>query len=141
MYIIIDEIIYYSRHYSDEFVGDYWWFNKDDYKIYSIKKLNVIFKNKFLDDYRNQLLTHYIPVFKTEMTDLERNYINSKNDIKLSKKFDSIALVDYDRYFKRYIEQNQLHNDWWDYERKSLTKDAIRWCKINHIKCRLLNEK
>jgi len=136
MFIIIENVIYYGRHYSEEHVGSYWWFNLNDYKIYSIKQLESLFDGENCFTQESILEKEFIPFSKTEIIEVEKDYIKKKNNKKLSKVFSAVSEVDFDQVFKKYIDNNLLISDWWNFEREKLISDAVEWCKLNGIKYR-----
>jgi hypothetical protein len=136
VFITIEDIIYYGRHYKDEYEGSYWWFDLHDYKIYSIDQLRSLFPDETFTTEDNLLVKDIIPFFKTEIIEVEKNYIQQKNDKKLSEAFSRVSDDEFDQVFKRYIDEHLLLNDWWSFERNTLISDSIEWCKSNRIRCR-----
>ncbi|ETA81938.1 hypothetical protein [Youngiibacter fragilis] len=136
MFITIEDIIYYGRHNKDEYEGSYWWFDLHDYKIYSIDQLRSLFPDEIFTTEVNLLMKDIIPLFKTEIIEVEKVYIQQKNDKKMSEAFCKVSDDKFDQFFKKYIDEHLLLNDWWNFERKILISDCIEWCKSNRIRCR-----
>ena len=76
----------------------------------------------------------YIRLFEVDMIALEKLFIQSLNDRKITRFFGSIPDEDYDRQFNIFIEPAaELVHRWGKYEKDVLKKEAIAWCAQNHI--------
>ena len=134
--IIINEIMFYGRYYSDEnFPYDIsWWLCLKDSKAYHTETLMTDYSYKSISEIKKSLT--YIPFFKTDIIQLEKEFMKRLNNKKFNIDLDKI-LVDnicsYDVAFKIFIEKEFMVDLWSEYEKSRLIKDAIMWCRENHL--------
>lgn len=131
MILDVNDIIYYGRYYScikNEY-DNYWWFDLINYTIVSVDELITDMDFKDYDEICKS--EYYIPLFKTDIILLEKQFMLNYH----SSKFEKIAKtsLDYDVAFKTFIEYEHVAVYWHEYERSALYSDAVLWCKKNHI--------
>ncbi len=128
----IDELMYYGRYYRSESEGYHiWWFDLDRAVVYQYDDLI----EKFGYCSQDEILSsgYFIPLFETDIEELEREFISKTQNHAIIKQFEGILNSDFDTEFKIYVEKNHLLKSWYTFERKRLYEDAIVWCKTNHI--------
>ena len=130
--IDINKIIFYGRYYDDEknLYDISWWLCLDDYKVYHTETLMTDYSYKSI--FEIEQTSKFIPFFKTDIIKLEKEFMKDFNN----KVFNKILLDNnnsYDIAFRIFIERGFLIDSWSDFEKSHLQKDAISWCKKNHI--------
>ncbi|MBR4013433.1 MAG: hypothetical protein IKJ00_03970 [Clostridia bacterium] len=131
----ISDIWYYGKSYSEKVI---WWFCKIDEKIYQTEE--ILYKFNFTDEYSIIQSNCYIPLFKTDIVSLEKEYMQTlPYNIQKSfdKNFKTNSFDSYDLAFKEFLDTysydfNYSYN-WYEFEEKRLKNDAIIWCKQNSI--------
>lgn len=131
MIVNIEDISAYGRFYSD--IKDHvkWWFCLTDYKIYDTE--SVISKFNYGNEESIVSAGVFIPLFKTDVIKLEREFLASMSINRSNMPFCCDDISDFDRNFKIYIEENFLVREWYYFEQERLCKEAINWCKTNGI--------
>lgn len=134
MILNICDVVYYGRFYCDE-VYEYetrWWLDRKDFKVYSTEELLSRFG--FEDYHAIEVCYDLIPVFKTDIIALEKEFIKKYTGGGNIDEYDCL----YDRKFKEYIDRKLLIQEWYEFERRKLIEDAILWCqfyKIPYVVC------
>lgn len=127
----IDKILYYGRYYSNERQGykTLWWFCLDDFEVYDTQKL--IEQYAYANCKEIISSEKYIPLFRTDIVSLEKRFIKEHgfHDLKIQ----DYQVNDYDVAFKIFIDRHFLTKQWYEFERKQLYNDAVKWCKENGI--------
>lgn len=142
--ITISEIMFYGRYYSDEmFTYDIsWWLCLKDYKVYHTETLMTDYSYENISEIKKSL--SFIPLFKTDIIQLEKEFVERLNNKTFNKNLDKI-LVDnncsYDVAFKIFIEKEFMVDSWSEYEKSNLVKDAIAWCRDNYLPYKMQKEK
>lgn len=123
---------YYGRYYSSyESETEFpWWFCLSDESVVSLDSLRQVY------GYRNDdeifLSGIFIPFFKTDISELEKEFLRKRN---LKGVLDKLGRgVDFDILFRKYVDKELLFDDWLEYEGKQLRNDAIAWCRQYGIK-------
>ena len=132
--IKINEIMFYGRYYDSDkqSYNNYWWFDKADEKVFSVKEIMQLFNYESEDEIFE--IGSFIPLFKVDILNLEKAFIKDLNNKEISKKFKDKDGEALNISFLEYIEREPLIEDlWFDYERKHLSSQAENWCKENHI--------
>ncbi len=132
MKVNIDSIIYYGRFFASitDAKKQYWWFCLSDYTVYNECQLFSEYGYKSYDELNES--KRFIPLFKTDIEKLEEHFLKSltKTDIKAYNQIKQKSEIqDPDVIFKCFIDYQQLWKQWYNFERRALTQDAIRWCK------------
>lgn len=134
--INISKIMFYGRYFDDE-DNKYeisWWLCVDDYEIYHIETLFSEYSYESISEIEET--SNFVPLFKTDILQLEKEFINKLNNKTLLNSFSKILLANSDSYdvaFRVFIEREFLVDYWSEFEKSQLQKDAIAWCKQNHI--------
>lgn len=75
----------------------------------------------------------YIHFFEVDIEETERYFLNSLNDRRYLKLFDSVPAEDFYIKFNIFLEQAQLEHRWREYEYAVLRKAAQDWCIQNRV--------
>lgn len=134
--IEIDKLIYYGRHYKDVSSTNNWWLGISDYQIYSTEQITVGFS--YIDEESIKLSGSFIPFFQVDVIELEKLFLSTYSSKTLQKRLEKClnsSNNDFDKAFKIMIETEEgLLTSWHEFEKKSLRKAAVEWCKKNRIK-------
>lgn len=86
---------------------------------------------------------HFIPVFKTDIVALKKEYVShflskeAADEILMIMEYNKNKhsnFTGYDVAFNIFCEEHEdIYNDYWNYERSHLLKDAEKWCKVNSV--------
>ena len=129
--IKISEIAPYGRFYSDLKNHTKWWLCLQDFKIYDTETIISLFKYETIKEIKES--NSFIALFKTDIINLEKEYLNKCLSINEKELFHISQTKNFDIAFKIYIESICLERDWYAFEMKKLCKDAIEWCIKNSI--------
>lgn len=128
--------MFYGRYFSDE-ENKYdisWWLCLENYDIYHTETLMSDFSYKNTPEIKES--SKFIPLFKTDIILLEKEFIKKLNNKTLLNSFNKILSSgnrEYDVAFRIFIEREFLVNSWSEFEKAQLQQDAVAWCKENHI--------
>lgn len=136
--IHISDILIYGRYYSlleYEIIDPIYWFKLSDYKIYDGEKL--IENGMFEDASHLKKSEQFIPLFKTDITKVEKDFVeqfcpNEKSVIDDIERAN--PSYNYDIAFREFIETHPLLENWFEFEYERLEHDAVRWCMVNGIR-------
>ena len=130
MIVVIDEIAYYGRYYGQDIDHDpyNWWFCLFDYKCYNLDELQ-----EFGFDYDDLNYDNgYIPLFRTDVSLLAKQFLSYqvKSDYQpIISKYDDFFIA-----FNVYLDHYSKGCEWHLFEKGSLKRDAIKWCKDYHLR-------
>ena len=116
MKIKISELFKY-RQYLDDSV--YYCFDRKEYKICDSSNLN---------SQENEHYNRYIPLLQIDEKQIQEAYIESLNNRQISYKYKNSSLS-----FNAFIDYQNLHNDWWNYYRRTVFLLEKTWCEENSI--------
>lgn len=117
------------------------WFEKSSMQFFYTGKLIDEFGYKDCDEI--ELSGHFIPVFKTDVVALKKEFVAAFYSREVEEEILMIMernknrhrnFTGYDVAFKIFCEEHEDFWDaYWDYERGRLLEDAEKWCKENSI--------
>lgn len=133
-----------GKWYSEEdteYEAEYW-FEKSSFQLFYTGDLIEAFGYKDCDEIKNS--GHFIPFFKTDIISLQKKFIADYPDKAVEETLNNIIENDnygynsgYDVAFRiltqDYAEFYEFANEYYDFEKKQLLKDAEQWCKDNNI--------
>ena len=127
--------MYYGEYYrwmgSPDLV--IFWYDPSDGQVYHYEDL----MSEFGYQSQDEILWSgaFVPLFKTDIVELERQFIAGYKSKKLSKHFDSLSDDECHSEFSRLIHYEYISPwTWGKFEREHLYHDALEWCRENHIK-------
>ncbi|MBQ2842181.1 MAG: hypothetical protein IJE72_04020 [Clostridia bacterium] len=117
------------------------WLEKSSYQFFYTEKLIDEFGYK---DYAEiEASGHFIPVFKTDIVALKKEYVlrflskEAADEILMIMEYNRNKhsnFTGYDVAFNIFCEEHEdIFDDYWNYERSHLLKDAEKWCKGNGV--------
>ncbi len=129
-------IVGYGRYYPGTIDADvtYWWFSLYDYKVYATEDLIANFH--YTDDSEIEQSGIFIPLFKTNIEELEKEYLLTRTDkeVREYKKIkEKNKGSDPDTIFKIFVDRMCLWKSWYYFEYQRLSQDAVQWCRENYI--------
>lgn len=116
------------------------WLEKSSMQFFSTSKLIDEFGYKDCSEIKTS--GWFIPVFKTDTVALKKEFVekfySKEVECEIQKIIEHnnkhIDLSGYDVAFRIYCEEHRVFGDnYWDYERSTLFKNAVKWCKENNI--------
>ncbi len=131
MFVNIDEIYTYGRFYPDIERHVNWWFCITDYVIYDTE--TIVSNFGYTEKETIASTDTFIPLFKTNVVELEKSFLLTLSLSDSAPPFPYDDILAFDRNFKVYVENHLLLRDWYDFEKKHLCNDAIKWCKLHNI--------
>ncbi len=128
----LKDIIYGGRSYPTSGRVEKWYCT--DTKEY-VNLQELIDKGVCTNKDKDTLLPalRYIQFFEVDIEKSERHFLNSLNDRRYLKLFDSVPAEDFDIKFNIFLEQAQLEHRWREYENAVLRKAAQDWCIQNRV--------
>lgn len=127
----ISSIIYYGRDYRENDGGYY--VDLTDFSIYAENEMTEKFGftssdlkdgNRLKDDH------NFAPLFKVDIVNEMRIFLNRLNDRRLSEKIREYNEEQLYIYFQKHIEVNNGDRQrWHEHEKQCLTKSAVEWCE------------
>ena len=131
----INSIIYYGRFYCHN--DPLYYLDLNNYGVYKKSELINNFgieENILLDNYILQNDYGFALMFRVNMIDLMRRFLNSLNNRKLSSKIKDLDSEQLYVFFQKHIEIfTGDHQRWIMYDKKCLTESALKWCNELHI--------
>lgn len=119
-----------------------YWLEKSSLQLFYTENLIEEFGYKNCDEIKKS--GHFIPFFKTDIIALQKKFIENYPDKAVEETMNDIIKNDnygynsgYDVAFRiltqDYAEFRKFSDDYYDFEKKQLLKDAEQWCKENNI--------
>ena len=133
MIVNINDIKFYGEFYPNN-PEHLWYFCLNDYQVYNMEDLieNYSFKDRNEIEQSNM----YVELFKTNIVDLQKKFIEL-NNFQNNKKFRTILLeeTEYSVAFGRFIDyfHYEMWPSWYAFIEEHLINDAIEWCRKNNI--------
>lgn len=127
MTLSIKDIMNYGCWYRHESTVD-WWFCLTDGRIYETEDLFNEFGYKTKQEIEESEL--YILLFKTDMIAAEKHFLNERG----IRNFDGLPDSEFAIEFRKVLDMDFiLCLQWGDFEDSVLKRDAVKWCRENHI--------
>ena len=136
MTVSIKEIIKYCD-VDNENEENHFYFNIEDYQIYSREKMKFEFgyEDSFLNDTFNlRYIYHFIPVFQVCVCSKIRDFLLQENNKKITKSIKNMNESEVGGIFQKLYDYNYgFGHRWAKYIKKYKIEMAIQWCKENNI--------
>ena len=144
MKVEIRNIIMFGKWYSEE-ENEYeenYWFEKSSSAIFYSGKLIEEFGYKDCGEIKSS--GHFIPLFKTDIIELEKEFIANYPDKSVEETINNIIKNNNNGYapgygvafsilLQDYPEFDEFSREYHSFEKNRLTKDAEEWCERNNI--------
>lgn len=118
-----------------------YWFEKSSFQFYFTGKLINEYGYKDYDEIKSS--GYFIPVFKTDIVALEKEYVSKFLSDEVADEIISIMEQNKDKHinctgynvaFLTFCDEHEhLYDDYQKYEINQLNKDAKKWCEENNI--------
>ena len=136
MFIDIREIMHYGEYYSFDDYGKkydvFWWLSLIDYSVINIETLCEKYSYHSCEEILEAGL--YIPFFRTDILDVEREFIKKYYPYQAKKIFNNELDLDNHIAFMKFAENNYQEESFYSYRDERLARDAVKWCCENHLK-------
>lgn len=103
------------------------WFCIFDYRCYDGETL----RNMGVGQEERTPENGYIPLFRTNMRTVAKDFLRSQSPKEYEPIFEEYE--DFDRAFNIFLYRCSLYKKWILYRDRRLKRDAVRWCKENHL--------
>ena len=111
-----------------------YWYHKKTCRTFHRLDLISLGVCTFSDPPEHLLCLGYIRLFKVNLVNLEKEFVQSYGDKQLRKHMKDVPEIRYDYDFRVYLERDMsLTPLWVKHERNALLKAAISWCQDNEI--------